>query len=86
MAKWLKLDKSRFFSLPNILAAEPLVPELLQHDVTGKRIAHEASNWLEDAELRARLEERFGPLPVHLRTAAAHTAARVVLKHISDQS
>ncbi len=35
LVKWFKLVKSRFFALPNILADEALVPELLQHEVTG---------------------------------------------------
>ena len=41
LAKTFRLVKSRFFALPNILASEPLVPELLQQEVTGERIAHE---------------------------------------------
>lgn len=83
LAKWLRLVKSRFFALPNILAAEPLVPELLQHEVTGERIAQEVSKWLEEAELRADLEERFAQLHEQLRVDAASTAARTVLDHLA---
>ncbi|MGB5486247.1 MAG: lipid-A-disaccharide synthase, partial [Lysobacterales bacterium] len=51
LMKWFKLLKTRFFSLPNILAGELLVPELLQHEVTGQRIADEVSRWLDQPGL-----------------------------------
>jgi lipid-A-disaccharide synthase len=85
LAKWLRLVKSRFFSLPNILAGEALVPELLQHEVTGLRIAEEAVQWLDRPERCSALKNRFEQLHRQLRIDAASTAARVVLKHISRQ-
>jgi len=81
LAKLLRLVKSRFFSLPNILANEALVPELLQNEVTGERIAQEASRWLEEPDLRARLNDRFSQLHEQLRINAAASAAHVVLQH-----
>jgi len=39
--------------MPNLIAGHPVVPELLQHDVTGPRIAAEATRLLDDASLRA---------------------------------
>lgn len=85
LAKWLRLVKSRFFALPNILAAEALVPELLQQEVTGERIAEEAMRWLENPARRVALRDRFEQLHEQLRMDAAASAARVVLKHISRQ-
>ncbi|MGD9022028.1 MAG: lipid-A-disaccharide synthase [Lysobacterales bacterium] len=85
LAKWLKLVKSRFFALPNILADEPLVPELLQHEVTGQQIAEAAAPWLDQPERCSALKARFEQLHRQLRIDAASTAARVVLKHISQQ-
>ncbi len=85
LAKWLRLVKSRYFALPNILAAEALVPELLQHEVTGERIATEAARWLENPARRVALRDRFEQLHEQLRMDAAASAARVVLKHISRQ-
>jgi len=82
MMKWFKLMKSRFFALPNILASEALVPELLQHEVTGQRIAEEVYRWLDQAELRDDLTQRFERLHGQLRIDAAATAARVVLQHV----
>jgi len=85
VAKTFRLVKSRFFALPNILASEPLVPELLQQEVTGERIAHETSRWLEQSELRIALTKRFDQLHRELRTDAAATAARAVLQHINTK-
>ena len=83
MAKWLKLVKSRFFSLPNILASEPLVPELLQHEVNGENIADEVSRWLDQPERCTDLHERFEELHKQLKIDAAATAAKIILQHIS---
>ena len=83
MAKWLKLVKSRFFSLPNILASEPLVPELLQHEVNGENIADEVSRWLDQPERCTDLHDRFDVLHKQLKIDAAATAAKIILQHIS---
>lgn len=84
LAKWFKLVKTRFFSLPNILASKKLVPELLQHEVTGQAIADEVTRWLNQPESCANLKQRFDQLHRQLRIDAASTAADVVLQHIAD--
>ena len=84
LAMWFKLVKSRFFALPNILAAEALVPELLQHDVSGPRIAEEVFRWLTQPGQCAELKQRFDQLHRQLKIDAAATAADVVLQHISN--
>ena len=84
LAKWFKLVKTHFFSLPNILASEQLVPELLQHEVTGQAIAREVLRWLDQPELCENLKRRFDLLHQQLRIDAASTAADVVLQHITD--
>ena len=84
LAKGLKLVKSRFFSLPNILASESLVPELIQDEVTGERIAQEVIRWLQHAGMRDKLKQRFEQMHRELRTDAAGTAAKAVLEHIME--
>jgi len=84
LAKWFRLVKSRFFALPNILASEPLVPELLQHEVTGDRIAKEVCKWLDESEARDALTKRFDQLHRELKTDAAATAAMAVMQHLSQ--
>jgi len=86
MVKWFKLVKSRFFSLPNILASEKLVPELLQQEVEGERIAHEVSRWLDEPERCTELNRRFNLLHQQLKTDAATTAATAVLQHIAPRN
>ena len=86
MAMWFKLVKSRFFSLPNILSTEALVPELLQDDVTGPRIADEVVKWLDQPELCSDLKHRFDQLHHQLRIDAAASAAKVVIQHVENTS
>ncbi len=84
LVKSFSMVKSRFIAMPNVLASQELVPELLQHDVNGRRIAQEISAWLEQPERRADVKQRFDQLHRVLRTNAAATAAAVVLKHVKN--
>jgi len=84
LMKWFRMLKTRYFSLPNILAADLLVPELLQHEVTGQRIADEVVRWLEQPALVSNLRMHFDQLHRVLRIDAAVTAGSVVLRHIAD--
>jgi lipid-A-disaccharide synthase len=84
LMKWFRMLKTRYFSLPNILAADLLVPELLQHEVTGQRIADETAHWLGQPALVSNLKMRFDHLHRVLRIDAAATAGDVVLRQIAD--
>jgi lipid-A-disaccharide synthase len=42
-----------FIGMPNLIAGKAVVPELLQHDATGARLAAEATRLLDDPALRA---------------------------------
>jgi lipid-A-disaccharide synthase len=75
----LKLLKTRRFALPNLLAGEDLVPEVIQEAVSPERIAAEVSALLADQPRRARLAERFGEMHALLRRNADRHAAEVVL-------
>ncbi len=59
------------------------MPELLQHEVTGQRIAEEVVRWLEQPGLCKDLSRRFDLLHRQLRIDAASTAAGVVLQHVN---
>lgn len=83
LAKWFKLIKTRFIALPNILFSEEMVPELLQHEVTGQRIAEEVIAWLAQPERCDKLRQRFDLLHQQMKMDAAATAASVVLRHIA---
>jgi lipid-A-disaccharide synthase len=74
-----KLMKTLHFALPNVLAGEALVPELIQDAATPERIAAEASALLSDTSRRAHLVARFGELHEALRQGADRRAAEAVL-------
>ncbi len=78
LVKALKLVRAKFFSLPNILAGETLVPELLQDDASGPRMAEEVLKWLDDTNRRQALQIRFSELREQLRCNASARAAEAV--------
>jgi lipid-A-disaccharide synthase len=55
-----------FMGLPNLLAQRYIVPELLQEDATGPRIALEASQLLRDARRAARMRESLAEVRTSL--------------------
>ena len=63
-----------YVGLPNILAGEWLVPELLQDDATPENLARAMGNWLKHHDAAVRLRERFGEIHASL---AVNNAARV---------
>lgn len=79
LLKALRLVRVEHFALPNLLAGERLVPELLQSAVTPAALGNEVLRWLEAPEGRARLRQRFDTLGTILRRQASERAAEVVL-------
>ncbi len=68
-----------YVGLPNILAGEFVVPELLQHDATAENLAQALLNSLNDAVVRSRIAQRFADIHRQLKCNAAEQAARAVL-------
>ncbi|HWH46332.1 MAG TPA: lipid-A-disaccharide synthase [Burkholderiales bacterium] len=77
LSAWIMRRKQilRYVGLPNILAGEFVVPEILQEDATAENLAQALVNQLQDKEVRRRLEQRF--LQIH-RLLRQGTAARAV--------
>jgi len=46
-----------FYSMVNVIAGRPLIPELMQSEMTGPRLAAEALRLLRDPEARGRMKE-----------------------------
>lgn len=67
-------------SLPNILAREFLVPELIQHACTSENLAREAESFLADAPRRAAVQQRFVQLHELLRQDTARRASDAIAK------
>jgi lipid-A-disaccharide synthase len=69
---WLMKRKALlpYVGLPNILAGEFVVPELLQDDATPENLAQALGNWLDHKEARDALRERFAAM--HRELARGH--------------
>ena len=67
-------------ALPNILAGEDLVPELIQQGLTPSSIRDALAAWLDDDARRARYSARARELHETLRVDAAARAADAVLE------
>jgi lipid-A-disaccharide synthase len=80
LVKALGLLKSRFVSLPNVLAGEALVPELLQDDCTPPKLAAAVLAWFREPEAVAALRPRFRAIHETLRRDASARAAEAVLE------
>ena len=78
LVKGLGLLKVDHYSLPNVLAGERVVPELMQHDCTPERLAEATLAMLRDPSAEARLAHRFRALHEQLRRDASARAADAV--------
>ncbi len=72
-----------YVGLPNILAGEFVVPELLQHDATPENLAQALLNTLNDTVVRERIPRRFAAIHRQLKCNAAEQAATAVLSLVA---
>ncbi|HMB39746.1 MAG TPA: lipid-A-disaccharide synthase [Wenzhouxiangellaceae bacterium] len=83
LARALRLVKSKWISLPNVLAGSEIVPERIQHEASADNLAADALAWLGDP----RRCERYGEIAreIHLQLArgAATNAAEAILRELS---
>lgn len=70
--------------LPNILAGEMIVPELLQHDATGQKLADALWYQLTDENNRRNLHQRFTDMHHSLLRNMAQTSAEAILDVIQN--
>lgn len=73
------LVKTPYIGLPNLLANELLVPELIQHAANPDAIAEQIANYLDSPERVAELQKRFAGLHQELSQKAAASSADAVL-------
>ena len=74
----LGMMKVNRYSLPNVLANEPVVPELMQGDCTADNLVAALMRWFDDDEARATLEPRFLAIHEKLRRNASAQAADAI--------
>ena len=77
--KTFRLLKVPYFTLPNLLTDEPLVPEYLQGAANPETLANAVSDLLQDADRRAAITTRFADLRTALALGADKRAAQAVL-------
>jgi len=84
---WLasRLVKTPYISLPNLIAGNPLVPELIQDDASVAKLVAATREMLFNTERRAVLEATFTSLHRDLRLDASATAARVLAEMIGGR-
>jgi lipid-A-disaccharide synthase len=83
---WWRLRKRTertFIGMPNILAGEAVVPELLQDAATPESLAEEVKKLLYDKDARARLEIHFESMRHDLRQNTAEKAAAALIPLLS---
>ena len=76
----LRLVKVDYFTLPNLLTEEPLVPEFIQGDAVSGPIAAAVIALLDDPQRRQFISERFARLKAELALDADQHAAEAVLR------
>lgn len=80
MTHWLakRMVKTQWVSLPNLIAQETLVPELIQDAASPEAIADQLSIMLADEDSRHALEARFAEMHATLQRNASRRAAEAI--------
>lgn len=72
--------KTRYFTMPNLLTEEPLIPEFIQEDMQPAALAQAVWDLLEDPARRRAISERFATLREELALDADQRAADAVIE------
>jgi len=80
-----RMIKSRWISLPNVLAQEEMVPEVLQDDVRPEVLGPLVLKALEDDAYRQRVRQVFADIGEALRCNASERAADAVLELLESR-
>lgn len=84
IVKGLGMLKVDSYALPNVLAGERVVPELMQADCTPVQLADAVLRWFHDPAAIERLQPRFRAIHAELRRDASAQAARAVAELLGD--
>ncbi|WP_394540731.1 lipid-A-disaccharide synthase [Lysobacter enzymogenes] len=79
----LKVDR---YALPNVLAGEAVVPELMQHDCTPENLAGAVLRWLRDPAAGAALLPKFQRIHLELKRDASARAADAIVELIGERA
>ena len=84
IVKGLGMLKVDSYALPNVLAGERVVPELMQDDCTPGQLAGAVLRWFRDPDAIEQLQPRFRAIHAGLRRDASAQAARAVAELLGD--
>ena len=84
LVKRMGMLKVDHYALPNVLAGEPVVPELMQDDCTPENLASEVLRWLRDTAASAALVPKFQRIHLELKRDASARAADAVVELIGE--
>lgn len=70
---------TRYFTMPNLLTDEPLIPEFIQGDMKPVALAQAVRGLLEDPQRRAEISRRFATLRESLALGADDRAAEAII-------
>ena len=86
LVKRLGMLKVDHYALPNVLAGEAVVPELMQHDCTPENLAGATLRWLRDPAASAALLPKFQRIHLELKRDASARAADAIAELIGEQA
>jgi lipid-A-disaccharide synthase len=89
VSAWLMRRKGRgylpYIGLPNILAGEFIVPELLQEDATPENLAQTMLNWYREDRLRQKLQTRYLAIHRSLRQNSGEKIREALAPYLSSR-
>ena len=88
LTAWLMRRKGRgylpYIGLPNILAGEFIVPELLQEEATPEKLAHAVLDCYRDTNRRRNLQQRFIAIHESLRMNSGRRIADALTPYLNE--
>lgn len=74
------------FSLPNLIADHPIVPEYVQDDIDVDAMADDLYDLINDTPKRQKMIKKLQNARTRLKTNGAETAAKAIYEHFNDYS
>jgi lipid-A-disaccharide synthase len=81
-----RLLKVKNVSLPNLLANESLVPELIQHEVTAENLGKNLLAYFENPSVMEKQNQRFAEIHQQLKQDAGSKAAEAILQLVTQKN
>lgn len=85
MLRWPGLLRTNHFALPNLVAGEVLVPEIMQDDISAEALGSALMRDLEDQDRRRWLKGQFADIRRTLQRNAAGRAADAILALLAER-